>query len=290
MERKTLRDSKSKMNKTNKTNNKENENESTKDKDKDQKSNMNSSNLPLINSPSNNNIIDKRIYIHQPSDFLKNKYTFFGNLSNNKEILSKNSRKTYHSPKFDYNDINKQMKQGNQIIGSIIKEEKDLLPNLLKNYIMNFTDKNSTVKNPDEYISHTNHNNTKSRKKFKNDFRTFSSLNNKDIYSYKNNLKRINQKSERLVSLNFLVSSPKKMRSNYENNKNNYYQFLGSPTPDRNINISNNYNFNPNDINYQQQQRNFINNLNNINVNRGPYNPIESPNNNRITNINLYRY
>ena len=55
-------------------------------------------------------------------------------------MVDKNSRKTYHSPKFDLNEINKQIQKGNQIIGSIIKEEDSILPNLLKNYIITYTD------------------------------------------------------------------------------------------------------------------------------------------------------
>lgn len=263
--------------------------------------NINSSQLPIINNLNN----DKRIYIHKPSDFLKNKYTFFGNFTNNRDILDKNSKKALHSPKFDLNDIKKQIQKGNEIIGSIIKEENSILPNLLKNYIINYSDKNPSLnlKTGENYNTTSNNQLTKNnisisenrnitnKNKYKNDLRTFTHTNRKEIYSYKNNINNImNQKHDRLINLNFLVSSPKKIRSNYNHNKNNYYQFLGSHSPNKDMlisdmNMNNNMGnvgnkFNNNKINNHFQQRNIMN--------RGNFHSMDASN--RMSNMNMYRY
>lgn len=78
---------------------------------------------------------NKRIYIHKPSDFTKNKYTFLGNLSNNSDILNFDNRKFFNSPKFSMKDIKKQLQIENKIIGSILKDEISNLPSLLRSYI-----------------------------------------------------------------------------------------------------------------------------------------------------------
>lgn len=78
---------------------------------------------------------NKKIFIHKPSDFTKNKYTYLGSLANNSEILSLENKRTYHSPRFSMNDIKQQIRRENKIIGSILKDEVDSLPRLLKNNI-----------------------------------------------------------------------------------------------------------------------------------------------------------
>lgn len=277
-----------------------------------------------INNQTQLPLIDKRIYIHQPSDFLKNKYTLFGNLAHSKDILNKNSRKNYHSPKFDYNDINVQMQKGNKIIGSIIKEENNILPNLLKNYSVNFSDKNSTIKNTEYSNKYQGYNTTtinnlnfkknesiKTKKKFRSDdtsARNISNMkgnmnnsrnnlsninNNKsDFYNYKNNIRMINHKSERLVNLNFLVSSPKKVKanSNYNLNRNNYYQYIGTDTANNKLRNFKEFGYSgyaqsPEEImmnNVNKTQGNY-----NMNFNRN-YNSMDSTN--RPSNFKMYKY
>ena len=96
-------------------------NHSTKNADK------NNLNFPCITD-------NKKIFIHKPSDFTKNKYTYLGSLANNSELLSLESRKTLHSPRFSMKDIKQQINRENKIIGSILKDEVNSLPRLLKNY------------------------------------------------------------------------------------------------------------------------------------------------------------
>ena len=245
--------------------------------------NINTTQLPIINN-------DRRLIIHKPSDFLKNKYTFFGN------TLNKDA-KNYNSPKFCLKDINKQLQKGHQIVGSIIKEEKDILPNLLTNYIETYTNQQNITKlnyntTSNTQVTSNNINITESinmnnNKRYKNNIRTFvdTNTNRNDIYSYQNNTKIINPKTERLVNLKFLVSSPKKVRSNYNNNKNNYYQFLGSQNKQNlriNNNLDNDYDYNPYiNINNNLQQRNYLN--------RGNYNSIDHSNKINNGNMNMYR-
>jgi len=183
------------------------------EKEKQNENNNNESQLPAIS--------EKRIYIHKPSDFLKNKYTFFGNLANNKDLLSMDSRRTYHSHKFNMKDFKKQMKQGDQIIESIIKDDTKVLPNLLRNYENNHLNKdtfNSSIMN----LNNTK-NTSSNNYRINNSSKTFNNS-NINLYNYNNGLKMINQKSEKLVNLNFVVSSPKKK---INLNKNNLYQLNG---------------------------------------------------------------
>ena len=197
------------------------------------------SNLPIIN--------ERRILIHQPSDFLKNKYTFFGSVSHNLKLLDKENKKTFNSPKFNLKDVKKQIAKGNEIIESIIKEDISLLPNLLKNYSNDYSsNENSVEKTNENYFNSQNTNVTKSkitentyRKDF-NNIRTFNKTN--ETYKF-NNMKMIKQKAEKLVNLNFLISSPKKIRANFINHKNNYYQFLGNQNMNMNMNFNSNQNF-----------------------------------------------
>lgn len=231
----------------------------------------NNQNLPSIS--------EKRIFIHKPSDFLKNKYTFFGNLSNNRDLLSMDSRKTYHSHKFNMKDFKKQMKQGNQILGSIIRDETKILPNLLKSYEINLNNRenNKNFERHNESMnlhSSKNINNINNMYRINNSSKTFNNS-NADIFSYNNNLKMINQKSERLVNLNFLVSSPKKIKNNYNYSNKNHYQIHGVGSNYGNKNSSSSRN-----TNYYQK---------NYNGNRGNnhYSIDASP---RMSNPNIYQY
>lgn len=144
---------------------------------------------------------ENRIYIHKPSDFLKNKYPFFGNLSNKKDLLSMDSRKTYHSHKFNMKDFKQQMKKSNQIIKSIIESETKILPNLLKNY-PGQNNINTIGNYYEAYVVNPNNNSTIYNK----------SNYDTGILNYNNGLNSINlnKKNEKLVNLKFSVGSPRR--------------------------------------------------------------------------------
>ena len=152
------------------------------------------------NNDNNNNttlptISANRILIHKPSDFLKNKYTFLGNLANNKDLLSMDSNKTYHTHKFNMKDFKKQMKQGNEIIGSIIRD-KNNLPNLIKSYQIDLN--NREIKNDrynnSMYLQNSN-NNT-------NDFRNNNNNRNAKTFNNSNDLMNYNRYNEGLKMIN----------------------------------------------------------------------------------------
>lgn len=168
-------------------------------------------------------ISEKRIFIHKPSDFIKNKYTYFGNVSNNRDLLSMDSRKTYYSHKFNMKDFKKQMKQGNLILESIIKDETKIIPNLLKSYEINLNNNRDITKNYERVNESLHINSTKnlSNNLYKGNNNNAKTYNN-NMFHYNENLNMINQKSERLVNLNFLISSPKKIKNNISS-KNHYH-------------------------------------------------------------------
>ena len=189
--------------------------------------NNNSESLPTIS--------ERRIFIHKPSDFIKNKYTFLGNLSNNKELLSMDSRKTYHSHKFNMKDFKKQMRQGNEILGSIIRDDTNNLPNLIKNHKINLNNRDLAAKNTYNNSMYSNNTrNTKNNYRANNNRNAKTFNNSNDLMSYNRyngneGLRMINQKSEKLVNLNFLVSSPKNQKNNHNADINkNFYQLHGS--------------------------------------------------------------
>jgi len=179
-------------------------------------------NLPAING-------NKRIYIHKPTDFIKNKYTFLGNLANNSELLSFENKKTYHYPKFSMQDIKRKIIIENQIIVSIIKDEVNSLPILLRNLIPSLNkikeNQNGNLKknkNANEYENYffgnnVNYNNYQSNN---NSNSRNSSLkrsqnensNRNDIKAYGLNAGQIAKRADRLVNLNFLISNAKKRR------------------------------------------------------------------------------
>jgi len=202
-------------------------------------------NNPNINSQNNNSFVNnlnnqknsselllpninenKRIFIHKPSDFVKNKYTILGNLANNSEISYKGSRKCYHSPKFSMKDINQQKYRENKIIDSILKDEIHSLPSLLKSYIPGYNN-----------LKDNNNINNENSKHLANESESANSLNNIMLKKYhrnsshkekKNNnsfAEQIAQRSENLVNLNFLVSSVKRRKPNYISNMKNYINY-----------------------------------------------------------------
>lgn len=204
--------------------------------------------LPLINE-------NKRIYIHKPSDFIKNKYTFLGNLANNSELLSREDKKTYHSPKFSMQDIKRKMSIENLIIGSILKDEVDSLPSLLRNLIPGFNKNKSKGKNVDansnknELHEKENEFYNNNNKKTINDNSNIFYLNNNNKFLRSNNINNVNyagnrndirayglnaeqiaQRANRLVNLNFRVSSGRKRQEPFDKNihgKYNYKEFFG---------------------------------------------------------------
>lgn len=204
--------------------------------------------LPILNE-------NKKIFIHKPSDFLKNKYTFLGNLSNNNELLSLENKKTYHSPKFSMRDINIQIYRGNKVIDSILKEEIDQLPSLLKNYLQNKSNPRTDhlfILNQEKNIKIENNSFTKNKedKNYiiqQNKNRNYL-LNNPNLNNHKNlNEDLISTKREKLVKLNFFISSPKKKSPNKHYFKHN--------------NISQNYGINEN-VNKRRKNHISIDNIN----------------------------
>lgn len=238
------------------------ENESNEDNRNNNPNNNNTINnnkkeisLPLINE-------NKRIYIHKPSDFIKNKYTFLGNLANNSELLSIEKKKTYHSPKFSMEDIKNKINIENQIIGSIMKDEVHSLPILLRNLIpsankslvnkklkkneiefennlLKYNHKNYENNNNYHSINSYNNRNNGFLNRLKN--LNYDNSNKIDLKAYRINSEQIAQRADRLVNLNFMVSSGRKKRDyNAINlhNKNYYYNISG----EQNIGHYNYYN------------------------------------------------
>jgi len=160
-------------------------------------------------------------------------------------------------------DIKKHMKIENRIIDSILKDEVDKLPTLLQDLIpsmqknkenknSNFNLNASSSKNEceNEYFNYNNNNVNDSNS---NNYNSYSHNNNKpnflynkfqnqnwnlnsnniqnrnDIKAYGIDAEQIAQRANRLVNLNFLVSSGRKRRENNLGNvhsKINYNQFF----------------------------------------------------------------
>lgn len=195
--------------------------------------NILNNNLPCITD-------NKKIYIHKPSDFLKNKYTFFGNVSNNSEILSLNSRKTFHSPRFSMKDIKLQIKKENAIIGSILKDEVDSLPNLLKNYLPTANkNKNFSLSNEKFKSENPKGFNNIMLNKFQNNINSindnlhsnYNRFSDNKVIRFNSNAEQLATKTNGIINLNFLISSPKRKNYNFGINemfngaKINYNQF-----------------------------------------------------------------
>jgi hypothetical protein len=196
-------------------------------KEKIKSSNEKEKDINNINTKNQNQISirEKKIFIHKPSDFLKNKYPFFGNLSNNKDFLRMDSRKTYQSHKFNMKDFKQQMKKSNRIIESIIKDGTKVLPNLLKNYHYqnnqndNYNIKSMNISNMNKFLYYDS--------KYNNSSNVFTKS-KYDTMNNKNGLNNINQKSDRLVNLKFFVNSPKRKNIIDRNNPSLYpYQLHG---------------------------------------------------------------
>jgi len=206
-------------------------------------------NNTYYNYPNNKNIPNnipcitdyKKIYIHKPSDFLKNKYTLLGSLANNSELLSVENKRSYHSPRFSMQDINQQINRENQIIGSIIKDETDSLPSLLKNYIPTLISK----KKKENYINI--HRNSVEKafdcatppkdvfnnimlNKFQNKINLVNNSNNDSGNSFFSKTINCNKKIESLYSTVEPASSNKAAANNNSNNKLvNLHFFISSP-------------------------------------------------------------
>jgi len=177
--------------------------------DNNNNANNNEPHLPLIR--------EKRIFIHKPSDFTKNKYTFLGNLSNNKDLLNKDATRSFYNHKFNMKDFKEKMKHGNKVLKSIINDEGKILPNLLKDSKIN----KLSIENFDAINYNNSKNNSYRNNVYENNTKIFNKSNNYTInYNNKSNIMNINQKSpEKLIYLNFSISSP--IRKTYYN-KNNY--------------------------------------------------------------------
>jgi hypothetical protein len=205
-------------------------------------STKNNQNLPCITD-------NKKICIHKPSDFTKNKYTFLSSLANNSEILSLDNKKTYLSPRFSMKDIKTQIKREKTIIGSILKDEVDSLPSLLKNYISainknkklnnirrgklineNLNGFNNIMLNNINNINNINNHNNINLKK----------VSDKQLKGFYSDAEQVAPRANGLINLNFLISSPKRKNNNFARNEANIKKI--SDNQITNIKINNHFN------------------------------------------------
>ncbi len=139
-------------------------------------------------------------------------------------------------------DINEQTEIEKKIIGSILKDEIKSLPDLLRNHVLSI-EKNKDINNNfnnkydiyntnsrDNYINEMDVINNYMIKKFNGNNHNInhnieSNFNiNKEMKGYDSQGDSISQRANKLVNLNFLVSSNKRNKSNinYGYNYNNY--------------------------------------------------------------------
>lgn len=256
----------------------------------------NNTNLPCVTD-------NKKIYIHKPSDFIKNKYTFLGSLANNSEILSLKNKRNYHSPRFSMKDIKLQIIRENRIIGSILKDEVDSLPNLLKNCIPNLN-KNKTenyfgTNSMEKFnIASPNSFNNFLINKFKNKINFNVSSNDnvdpnigskfinscKELRGFNPNIDQgASNKVNRLINLNFLIPSPKKKNANFPSGNSGNTERMSF----NKFNSINSYNYNSVSNMNSTKASNFLAKSQSM-----KYNPVSmdnsSINGNSNENINLF--